>query len=260
MEKFRIIESPQNPLVKESLNIRDRKKRGGEFMVEGPHLVESALAAGAGIRQAFFIGTQHRALVKRIAKSGAKVCEISEKVLKKLSGTETPQGIIAIVSIKQTTLADIDIAKGPVVVLDGIQDPGNVGTIIRTADAAGAGALIIIQGTADAYSQKALRASSGSIFNINIIQVQRKTVRDELKGMGLRIVATTLDAEASIFDADLSGPLALVFGNETKGVSRELRRAAKLAVKIPVRGGAESLNVASSAAVALYEAVRREKR
>jgi TrmH family RNA methyltransferase len=259
MEKFRLIESPQNPLVREAAAIRDRKHRGREFMVEGPHLVESALAAGAGIRQAFFLGAKHKAIVKRIERSGAKVCEVSEKVLKKLTGTETPQGILAIVSIKKPTISDIDVEKGPVALLDGVQDPGNVGTIVRTADASGASAVVVLQGTADPFSQKALRASSGSIFSIKIVQAQRKTVAEELKNMGLRMVATTLDADTSIFEADLSGPLALVFGNETKGVSAELRKAADLPVKIPVRGGAESLNVASSAAVALYEVMRQEQ-
>jgi TrmH family RNA methyltransferase len=257
MDKFRLIESPKNPKVKHVADIRDRKKRGDEFMVEGPHLVESALDAGAEIKQAFFTSGQHKALLKRIARTGAEIFEISDRVLSKLTGTETPQGILAIVSLNKSTLDDIDIEKGPVVVLDGVQDPGNVGTIIRTAAAAGASAVVVLQGTADAFSQKALRSSSGSIFNIRIVRAQRKTVADELKNMGLRIVATTLDAETSIFDADLRGPLALVFGNETKGVSPELRRAADLAVRIPVRGGAESLNVASSAAVALYEVMRR---
>jgi TrmH family RNA methyltransferase len=257
MDKFRLIDSPKNPRVKHVADIRDRKKKGDEFMVEGPHLVESALDAGAEIKQAFFTGGQHKALVKRIARTGAEIFEISDRVLSKLTVTETPQGILAVVSLKKSALEAIDISKGPVVVLDGIQDPGNVGTIIRTADAAGASAVVVLQGTADAFSQKALRASSGSIFNIRIVRAQRKTVADELKKMGLRIVATTLDADTSIFDAALRGPLALVFGNETKGVSAELRRGADLSVRIPVRGGAESLNVASSAAVALYEVMRK---
>jgi TrmH family RNA methyltransferase len=260
VDKFRLIDSPKNPKVKHVADIRDRKsRRGGEFMVEGPHLVESALDAGAEIKQAFFNGAQHKVLLKRIARTGAEIFEVSGRVLSKLTGTETPQGILAIVSLKTSTFEDIDVTKGPVVVLDGVQDPGNVGTIIRTADAAGASAVVVLQGTADAFSQKALRSSSGSIFNIKIVRAQRKTVSDELKKLGLRILATTLDAETSIFDANLSGPLALVFGNETKGVSLELRRAADLAVKIPVHGGAESLNVASSAAIALYEVMRKER-
>ena len=257
---IKLIESHQNPLVKEVVSIRDRKKRGGEFMVEGPHLVEAALAAGASIRLAFFLGDGHRSLVRKLVKTGARVFEVSQRVLNKLTGTETPQGILGVVSIKQSAIKDIKTRSGPVVILDGVQDPGNVGTIIRTADAAGASAVVLLQGTADAFSQKTLRASSGSIFNIRIISAQRKTVGDELKALGMHIVATTLDAHTSIFDAELSGSLALVFGNETKGVSPELRRAAELEVKIPVRGGAESLNVASSAAVALYEVMRREKR
>jgi len=257
---IKLIESPQNPLVKEVVAIRERKKRGREFMAEGPHLVEAAIEAGAAIRLAFFQGDGHRALVKKLVKTGARVSEVSRRVLSKLTETETPQGILAVVSLKAFALSDIETGTGPVAVLDGVQDPGNVGTIIRTADAAGASGVIVLQGTADPFSQKALRASSGSVFNLKIVSAQRKTVADELKALGLRLVATTLDAETSVFDADLSGPLALVFGNETKGVSPELRRASDISVKIPVRGGAESLNVASSAAVALYEVMRRESR
>ncbi|MGD2081091.1 MAG: RNA methyltransferase, partial [Nitrospirota bacterium] len=106
----------------------------------------------------------------------------------------------------------------------------------------------------------ALRASSGSIFNIPVVHAGRKTVAEELRGKGMRIVATTLDAGLSVFEAELGGKVALVFGSETKGVSPELRRAADISVRIPLRGRAESLNVASAAAVVLYEAVRQSRK
>jgi TrmH family RNA methyltransferase len=254
--KFKLIESPKNPLVKRVVDIRDRKTRRSEFMIEGPHLVQAALDAGAVVKQVFFAGVKYKSLLKQLSGVKAEIYEVSDRVFNKLSDTETPQGILAIVALKPATL-DTLYVKSPMVVLDGVQDPGNVGTIIRTADASGAGAVILLQGTCDALSQKALRASSGSIFSVPVIKATRKAIADELRNKGFRIVVTAVDAELSIFNADLGGPLALVLGNETKGVSPELKRAADLLVKIPVRGGAESLNVASSAAVALYEALRR---
>lgn len=254
------IESPRNPTAKRAIEARERRLEGGEFMVEGPHLVESALSAGAEIRQAFVAEKfkAPRGLLNRLARSGAEIFEISERVLHKLAGTETPQGILAVVSLRPAELRSIE-PTGPAVVLDGVRDPGNVGTIIRTADAAGASAVILLEGTCDAFGQKALRASSGSVFNIALVHARRKAVAGELRRMGFTVVVTALDAELSIFEADLGGHVALVFGNETKGVSPELRRAADVSVRIPILGRAESLNVASSAAVALYEAVRQSR-
>ncbi|MGD8351745.1 MAG: RNA methyltransferase [Nitrospirota bacterium] len=258
----RKIESPRNPAVKRAVEARERRLGGGEFMVEGPHLVESALEAGAEIGQAFVAERfkAPRGLPGRLARSGAEVFEITERVLHKLSGTEAPQGILAVVSLEPAGLGSIRESAGPVVVLDGVGDPGNAGTIIRTADAAGASAVIVLEGTCDPFGQKALRASSGSIFNIPVVHAGRKTVAEELRGKGMRIVATTLDAGLSVFEAELGGKVALVFGSETKGVSPELRRAADISVRIPLRGRAESLNVASAAAVVLYEAVRQSRK
>jgi len=259
--KFKKLQSTGNPLVKQVLQIKEKRSRfrGGAFIIEGPHLVESALQRGAGIRQVFFTGGPKRpvqGILRRLARQGVPVYEISEKILLKLTDTETPQGVLAVVSMKPSTLEEVGV-KGPLVVLDGIQDPGNLGTIIRTSDAADAGAVVLLQGTCDAFGPKALRASSGSIFNIRIVYAQRKTIAAELKKMGIRIVVTALDASTSIFDADLTGQLALVLGHETRGISPELREAADIEVRIPIRGGAESLNVAASAAVALYEILRR---
>lgn len=255
------IESPRNPAVKRAVEARERRGGSDEFMVEGPHLIESALSARAGIRQVFVADNfkAPRGLLGRLARSGAEVFEITERVLEKLASTETPQGVLAVVSLAPRELRSIEPAR-PVVVLDGVRDPGNAGTVIRTADAAGASAVIVLEGTCDAFSQKALRASSGSVFNIPIVHAGRKALPGELRGMGYRLVVTSLEAELSIFDADLGGKVALVFGNETRGVSPELRRAADVSVRIPIRGQAESLNVASAAAVALYEAMRQSLR
>ncbi len=257
--KLKLIDSPSNPVIKRTVEVRQRRTRGSKFVLEGPHLIEAALDAGAAIAQVFVTDkfkSSAKNFLKTVARTGAEVYEVSERAFKKISDTETPQGILAVATFRPVHFEEVDL-KSPLVVLDGVQDPGNLGTIIRTADAAGASAVLLLEGTCDAFSQKALRSSSGSIFNIPVLSAKRKTVAGKLHKSGFRIVVTTLEAEASLFEADLAGSLAFVFGNETRGVSSELRGKADLAVRIPISGRAESLNVASSAAVVLYEVLRR---
>ena len=141
--------------------------------------------------------------------------------------------------------------------VDGVQEPGNLGTIIRTSDAVGADAVIMLKGTCDAFMQKTIRATAGSIFNIPIIYSGTDKFLEWLKLNGIMLVATALDSGKSAFDAGLENPIAFVFGNEAHGVSSEIKKKADLILKIPIYGKAESLNVSASAAVCLYEAVRQ---
>ncbi|MCK4910808.1 MAG: RNA methyltransferase, partial [Thermodesulfovibrionales bacterium] len=143
------------------------------------------------------------------------------------------------------------------VVFDGVSDPGNLGTMIRTADASGASGVIVLEGTCDVFGPKALRASAGSVFNIPIMHSKRENVLEELKAMGIRIAATVPEGGEDLYNVKLVPPLAIVFGNESKGVGKEFMAQADLVVSVPVRGGAESLNVAAAAAVLLYEALRQ---
>ncbi|MDO9288788.1 MAG: RNA methyltransferase, partial [Thermodesulfovibrionales bacterium] len=144
-----------------------------------------------------------------------------------------------------------------IVIVEGVQEPGNLGTIIRTADAAGADAVIILEGTCDAFSQKTIRATAGSIFNIPIVYAETDKLLEWLKAKKISLAATSLDAKKSIFNTDLKKPLAFVFGNEAHGVSAEIKKNADVILKIPIFGKAESLNVSASAAICLYEAVRQ---
>jgi TrmH family RNA methyltransferase len=253
------LQSPQNPLIKEAINIKEKRSRYRHeaFLIEGQHLIESALDTGAELKQVFFTeGFKDKALLRRLAEKGVNMIEVTDRILLKLSDTETPQGILAIASYKPLELDDIEI-KGIAVVCDGIQDPGNLGTIIRTADATGSDAVILLPGTCDAFMPKALRASAGSIFNIPVIYEKREKISGHLRKKGVKICAMTPDAKESVFDVDLSPPIAFVFGNESRGISPELKKASDIRLKIPITGRAESLNVASSAAVCLYEALRQ---
>jgi TrmH family RNA methyltransferase len=259
--KTRKIESLRNPIVKDALAIRDKRPRPGyeAFLVEGPNLVEAAMAR-ASLGRVFFtarFGQRGAGLLERLERQGAELTEVAEHVMKKLSETETPQGVAAVASLRPAALEAVDV-KGLLVVSDGIQDPGNIGAVIRTADAAGAGAVVLLPGTCDPFMPKALRASAGSVFNVPLVYAEREGLERALHSRGLRVVATTLEARLSLFEADLRPPVAFIFGNETAGVSLEMKGASDLEVKVPIRGGAESLNVAASAAVCLYEALRQK--
>jgi TrmH family RNA methyltransferase len=263
--KYRKLESLRNPTVREAIKVKEERSlyKGatapGEraFLIEGPHLLEMALGAGAGIGKVFYTEKfKDKDLLGRLAQKGAAVFEITERILLRLSDTETPQGIVAVTSCAPSSLDEIKIG-GFIAVCDGVQDPGNLGTIIRTADASGAGAVVLLPGTCDAFMPKTLRASAGSVFNIPIVYEEREALIGKLKGMKMKLAVTLPDAKKSIYEADLSVPVAFVFGNETAGVSPELREASELRLRIPIRGRAESLNVAAASAVCLYEAMRQ---
>ena len=181
--------------------------------------------------------------------------------MNKLADTETPQGIIATASYAEKNLEEIRFKSVPLIVaVDRVQEPGNLGAIIRTSDAAGADAVIILKGTCDVFMQKTIRATAGSIFNIPIIYAGTDKFLEWLKSNGIMLIATALDSGKSIFDAGLKKPIAFVFGNEAHGVSNEIKRKADLILKIPIFGKAESLNVSASAAVCLYETARQRIR
>lgn len=259
------ITSPSNPKIKEALDIKNRrsKYKSNAFIIEGPHLIEMAIASGHQIKEVFFTNTfsakkDGQRLLRQISKYTNEIYEITERLLSKLTDTETPQGILAIASYAPKNLEDIRFRSVPlIVIIDGVQEPGNLGTIIRTSDAAGADAVIILKGTCDVFMQKTLRATAGSIFNMPIVHAETGALLDWLASKGIRLSVTAVDGRTSIFDADLKNAVAFVFGNEAHGVSSQMKKNADFILKIPIFGKAESLNVSTSAAVCLYEAVRQ---
>jgi len=253
-----------NQHIRDIIQIREKraKFRHTAFLLEGPHLVEMALNAGVQIKEVFateaFMNTkEHQAMLKKIT---GTVFEVSGQAMKKITDTETPQGIVAFAGYEPITLDMLLLkAKPLLVVLDAIQDPGNLGTIIRTADAANADAVILLPGSCDAFMPKVIRATAGSIFNLPLIYAEPDTLVDWLSKRNIQLAVTAADAGKTVFEADLSGDIAIAFGNEAHGVSDQLRKAADLFLNIPILGKAESLNVSTSAAVCLYEAVRQRK-
>jgi TrmH family RNA methyltransferase len=259
------ISSPSNPRVKELVQRKNKPLKGHPplYLIEGTHLLETAISAGTVLREIFFTDDFSRSgkgqrILKALSKKPLMMYEVSEDVMRKLADTATPQGIIALVAHTPLTLRDIPVKKDPLfAVIDGIQDPGNLGTIIRTADAAGTDGVILLPGTCEPFSPKVIRSTAGSIFHIPVIGTDSPGLRTWLRERGIRLAVTSASSGESVFHAKLLGPLALLFGNEARGVGEALRKSADMLLKIPVYGKAESLNVAAAAAICLYEAVRQ---
>jgi TrmH family RNA methyltransferase len=266
--RYRKITSASNPRVREAITMlrAGRKRTPHVFLIEGPHLIEAALSQGAEIRSVFFSGSfaekgEGREILMALSTTASELFEVTGPILDRIAATETPQGIIAIGTIIPLSLGELPVGEKPLlIIIDGIQDPGNLGTIIRTSDAAGADAVILLPGTCDPFMPKTVRATAGSIFNIPVIPADRAMLLKWLGRKKIRLAVTSADAPGSVFDAGLDLPIALVFGNEAHGVSEPVRRHADLLLRIPIYGGAESLNVATSAAICLYEVVRQQKR
>ncbi len=266
--KFLEITSPANPIIKEAVNIKERRARYRyeAFLIEGPHLMEMAAASPdveikkVFVTEEFSAKRQGQRLLRQVTKKEAQLIETSGYILSKLTDTETPQGIVAIVSYKIANLDKLSFKGIPfLVICDGIQDPGNLGTIIRASDAAGADAVVILRGTCDAFMPKTIRSTAGSLFNIPIIYSEPQMLFDYLNSRNIEMYAADVHAKSSIYEADFKKPAAVAFGNEAHGISGKLLERAK-GIKIPIIGKAESLNVAMSASICLYEVVRQRLR
>lgn len=259
------ITSVSNPKIRQALDLKEKRNKHQhiEFLIEGPHLIEMAVGSGCTIKDVFVSSSfldkkDGQKLLNALSKTIENIFEIPDHLLNKLGDTETPQGIIAVVSYKPLSLEALTLQeKSLLVVIDGVQDPGNLGTIIRTSDASAADAVVILPGTCDAFMPKVIRSTAGSIFNIPVVQTTPDVLLDWVLQKNIKLFVASGDAERSVYETDLKVPLAIVFGNEAHGVSKKLKESANTSLRIPIFGKAESLNVAVSAAVFLYEALRQ---
>lgn len=264
-----IITSRHNERVKRLRKLlqRNHRETEGRFLIEGAHLVGEALAAGWTVE--LLVYTPEAAAKKPVAalmeqarSRGIELLAVTEQVLAALTTTVTPQGTVALVRRPpdrhpQDVLPPAD-TKPLVLVLDGLQDPGNLGTILRTADAAGVDAVLVSAGTADLYAPKTVRAAAGSLFHIAVAEpVDAAECAALLKAVGLTILIADPRGGTAVFYQELDQAVALVIGNEGAGVGPALRAAADGFVHIPMPGRAESLNAAVAASLIVYEAVRQ---
>jgi TrmH family RNA methyltransferase len=235
------------------------RRRAARFLAEGPNLVEAALRRGL-VSEVFATEAAQDRFASLL--SGADVHVVTERAAKALSDTVTPVGLIAVCSVPETSLADV-LANAPrlLAVAAEISEPGNAGTLIRVADAMGADAVVFAGHSVDPYNGKCLRASAGSIFSIPVVSEPDATAAMAAIGAaGLEVLATTVDGEVSLDDADLTGSTAWLFGPEAHGLAAELAEKATHRVRIPMPGNAESLNVASAAAICLYQSALAQRR
>jgi RNA methyltransferase, TrmH family len=244
--------------------LRDRRARAEESAVvlEGPRVVEGSLDRGATI-EAVYLGPGGEdafgPLVERLRSAGARVAELREGVLEKLGSTRTPQPVLA-VAAAPTHSIDALTGEGTVVVAVDVADPGNVGTIIRSAEASGADGVVVCGNSVDPLNPKVVRSSAAAIFGVTVTEADDPMeVLDALAARGRRRFGTVV-GEGTPYDAtDLTGPSALVVGNEARGLSPSLRDRLDAVITIPMSGGAESLNVAMAATVVLFEAARQRR-
>ncbi len=254
-----VISSRQNPLAKllNSLHSRHGRQKSGLFLLEGIRLVEEALAAGLVIRHAVYsprLQSNQRAMACLKQLQAASLCQpqlVSDGLLKWLADTEQPQGLL--VAAEQPARDELDLSGiNRVLLVDGVQDPGNLGTIIRTADALGTQLVLLLSGTVDAYNEKVVRSAMGSLFHVRLQQgISAAIVLPLLRKTGIQLVVSALE-QAVPYDRAVYGErVALVVGNEGAGVSSDLLQAADLRVVIPILGQAESLNVAVATGIIL---------
>ncbi|MCU0265032.1 MAG: RNA methyltransferase [Actinomycetia bacterium] len=263
---------PQHKRVAAARRLRKRAFRAGDraFLVEGPQAVREALAPDgpAAVHEVFVVpeaAGRHPELVAAAEAAGVPVTRLTATALAGLTETVTPQGVVAVCGLLDVPLAGVVEARPRLVaVLAQVRDPGNAGTVIRAADAAGADAVVLAGASVDPYNGKCVRASAGSLFHLPI--VTGVPVADAVAGLraaGLQVLAADGAGERDLDDLQdgraLAGPTAWLFGNEAWGLPPEVRALADAVVRVPIHGRAESLNLATAAAVCLYASARAHR-
>lgn len=244
-----------------ALNRRGIREREGRFVAEGVRVVEDLLASPlrvewAAVASSLEDSVRGRALLSGLEQRAQRVRRLSDEEFALHAGTESPQGVLAVAAIPGWELADLlrsEVEPAVVLVLDAVQDPGNFGTLVRSAEALGAAGVIALPGTVDAWNAKAIRAAVGSSFRLPLVATGWREAVEWLRGSGFRLLAGAAGGEPARGGV---GRAALIVGNEGAGVSPEILGDVDQTVGIPLRGRAESLNVGAAAAILLYELTR----
>lgn len=238
------------------LTRRAGRDAAGLFLAEGRQAVAEALADPDGVREVFATEAAAGAHRDLLASTVVPVRLVTEKAAAGLSETVTPQGLVAVCALRDVPVDEVVAAPPRLsVALAALADPGNAGTVLRTADACGAGAVVFGAGSADPYGGKAVRASAGSLFHVDVVRAAPlETLLPALRGRGVTVLAADGGGAAPLDELGdvLAGPVLWLFGNEARGVPAELAALADHRVRIPMRGRAESLNLAAAAAICLY--------
>lgn len=270
------ISSKDNSLIKHIKRLKEKKYRDeyGEFIVEGLKLINEAIQENADIRQIVVCdGCDNSEMIESHLKyemARLDFIYVPQNIFKMISDVENPQGVLAVIRKIKTNRDDnkeagqtpktsnINLNEDIILALDDIQDPGNLGTILRTADSVGLKQILVSKGTADAYNPKVVRSTMGAIFRINVIECENlKETLKELQSKDYKVMTTSLKAKKSIYEVDYKKKI-IVIGNEANGVSKEILNLSDEKVIIPMLGKTESLNASVATGIILYEYVRQK--
>ena len=250
---------PKVQRLRRLVNQRRARLTERVFVVEGAKLLAEALAAGVRVESVYLAPGAGDAAVDDAFAAGARVHALAPGVLERVAGTVTPQPVMAVVPFVDVDLGALGTATLLLVCVD-LRDPGNAGTVLRSAEAAGAGGVVFCEGSVDPFNPKTVRASAGSVFHVPVVVGgQPLEVLQEMARWGVRRLATTARAGADHTEVDLTGPVAFVLGNEANGLPAEVLDAADELVSIRMAGRGESLNVGMAAAVVCFEALRQRR-
>lgn len=260
------ITSKDNLMLRRMKKLESKKFRDkmGLFVLEGITVLKEAIEEGIGIEfviysDSFAENPESAAMIDKLQEEKVNIYSVDNRLFASVSGTETPQGIIAAVE-KPEWNADEILAEGTnIIVLDRVADPGNMGTIIRTAEAAGFSGILAIKGSTDIYGGKVSRSAAGALMRMPVLYADSpQDAVEMLKSKGKKIVCTDPRSDKNYYDVDLSKDAAIVIGNEAAGVCEELFGCADISVGIPMEGKTESLNAAIAASVMMYESLRQK--
>ncbi len=258
------ITSPANPRIKQLVALRRRRAReqAGVTLVEGYAEIDLALAAGVRPQTLYYCPDLAHddplGVAARVTELGGEIVRVSRPVFAKIAYRESPDGWLAVVPTVETGLDRLQLGGQPLLLIcEGVEKPGNLGAILRTADAAGLTAVIATDPVTDWGNANLVRASKGAVFSVPVAAAPSGQVLPWLAASGLTLVAATPDGAELLDDADLTGPVAIAVGSETNGLSAPWKEQADVTVRIPMFGRADSLNVAAAAAIVVYEAVRQ---
>jgi TrmH family RNA methyltransferase len=256
-----VITSTRNERVADALRLKKRtfRERDGRFLVEGAQAVGEALSNASGLARLYHVDPAD-ALVERARSAGVELVHVSDQIIERLTSTVTPQGLVGVAPFVDVDLASLADDTSCVAVLHAVRDPGNAGTVVRSADAAGAGAVVFSSASVDVYNPKTVRASAGSLFHLPIVRgVETPAAIERLRDRGMRVLAMDASGDADLYELDLTDPVAFVFGNEAWGLPDDVAALADATVRVPIAGRAESLNLAAAATICLFEWARHQR-
>jgi len=259
------ITSLHNPRVKLAVRLRDHRRRQEEqrILIDGVREISRSVAAGVALQEVFVCqelcrGEEAARLLENLAGSGAEIFKVSESVFSRLAFGQRAEGIVAVAAVPPHRLEDLALAENPLVaVLEGVEKPGNIGAVLRSADGAGVSALVLASPRTDLFNPNAIRASLGTIFARPVAAAPAEDVLAWLRERRLQIIAARVEGSSLYTEIDYCLPTAVVFGSEAAGLSPLWSDADVRAVRLPMLGAADSLNVSVAAAVLFYEALRQ---